>query len=128
MFARPRFSPFPALCGATLLLSALLPPPRNGAILGLPSLCPFHNLTGLPCPGCGLTRAFVCCAHGQLAAAFAYHPLGPILFSAALFLAIGALLGRDAPQLSNRAFAVFALLGGACWVLRLGGVFPLPAL
>jgi len=123
---RPRLSLFPVLCGAVIALSALLPSPQNGAILGLPSLCPFYNLSGLPCPGCGLTRAFVCCAHGQLAAAWEWHPLGPFLFGATLFYALSALLGRAVWQPSNRVLIFAALMGGICWVLRLGGVFPFP--
>lgn len=124
---RPRFSLFTALCGAVIGLAAILPLPQNGAILALPSLCPFHNLTGLPCPGCGLTRSFVCCAHGQITAAFAYHPLGPILFGGASLLVTNALLGRRAPRLSNRFLTFGALLFGVFWILRLGGVFPFPA-
>ena len=64
----------------------LLPPPdHTGHILRLPSPCLFYHLTGLPCPACGLTRAFVCTAHGQWAQAVGWHPLGPLLFFAALY-------------------------------------------
>lgn len=123
MPAKARVSPIFALCSAILLASALLPLPQNGAILGLPSICPFHNLTGLPCPGCGLTRAFVCLAHGQFTAAFIYHPLGPFLFAATLFGALNSLAGREMPRLSNRVWALIAMIFALCWGLRLGGVF-----
>lgn len=126
MRLRPRFSPLFALCSAVLLASVLLPLPAQGAILGLPSICPFHNLTGLPCPGCGLTRAFVCCAHGQLLAALGYHPLGPALFGATLFFGLNALLGRETPRIPNRFLWLATLIFGACWALRLGGVFASP--
>ncbi len=52
-----------------LPLAALLP--SDGA--GIP-VCWFQALSGLPCPGCGLTRAFSSLLHGQVQAAFAYHP------------------------------------------------------
>jgi hypothetical protein len=42
-------------------------------------LCLFRRITGLACPGCGLTRAFVALARGDLAAAIAFHPLAPVL-------------------------------------------------
>ena len=51
-----------------------------------PSFCPFKMATGLPCPGCGLTRASVAFLHGDLSASFHFHPLGaPIVIALALF-------------------------------------------
>lgn len=47
------------------------------------SVCPFAVATGLPCPGCGLTRSFVALAQGQLSVAWHVHPLGPVLASVA---------------------------------------------
>ena len=38
-------------------------------------VCPFRALTGLPCPGCGMTRAWISLLHGDLSAAFRFHPL-----------------------------------------------------
>jgi hypothetical protein len=52
-------------------------------------LCPFRAATGMPCPGCGLTRSLSCTLHGELAAAWDHHPFGPIL--AALLVAVGVL-------------------------------------
>lgn len=37
--------------------------------------CPIKFMTGISCPGCGMTRAWLELARGHLAAAFAYHPL-----------------------------------------------------
>jgi hypothetical protein len=42
-------------------------------------VCPFRRLTGLPCPGCGMTRAFAHLAKGQWSAALRDHPLAPLL-------------------------------------------------
>jgi hypothetical protein len=42
-------------------------------------LCPFRRLTGLPCPGCGMTRAFAHLAKGEWSAAVRDHPLAPFL-------------------------------------------------
>ncbi len=42
----------------------------------LPNICIFRATTGLPCPGCGLTRSIVAAAHGKLAASFSHHRLG----------------------------------------------------
>lgn len=46
----------------------------------LPSLCLFHNITGYPDLGCGLTRSFVNIAHFHFLDAFRAHLLGPPLF------------------------------------------------
>src|ERR1700716_3309549 len=64
---------------------ALLPPAWASAG---PPLCPFRLLTGLPCPGCGLTRSLVSLLHGDLSAAVLSHPPGPIAASILLALVI----------------------------------------
>ena len=37
--------------------------------------CPFKALTGIPCPGCGMTRAVLFACKGDFRKAFHYHPL-----------------------------------------------------
>lgn len=39
------------------------------------SACLFLNITGVPCPACGMTRAYVALFRGDLSQAFYYHPL-----------------------------------------------------
>lgn len=48
---------------------------------GVPWLpkCTFHQLTGLNCPGCGMTRAAYSTLHGRIGEAFRLNPLGMIL-------------------------------------------------
>ncbi len=53
-------------------------------ILG--GICPFRLVTGIPCPGCGMTRAVLAACRGDMTAAFAYHPLFPLLPLVALLL------------------------------------------
>lgn len=47
-------------------------------------ICPFRRLTGLPCPACGITRAYICAFHLDFKSAFAYNPfflvLPPLMF------------------------------------------------
>lgn len=43
-------------------------------------LCLFRKLTGLPCPGCGMTRSFCALAKGHWQQALQFHPLGPLAF------------------------------------------------
>lgn len=56
----------------------------SGAALGLlaaepgsrgPTVCPIALVTGVACPGCGMTRAMVALVHGDLGAAWSFHPL-----------------------------------------------------
>lgn len=49
------------------------------------TLCPLRALTGSPCPGCGMTRAFCALMHGELWRAVKLNPFSPLLFLAALF-------------------------------------------
>jgi hypothetical protein len=45
-----------------------------------PFFCPIKALTGIPCPGCGMTRSFIAIAQGNLQGAVAYHLFGIPLF------------------------------------------------
>ena len=75
------------LLSAVLAASVCLPlPGATGQIGHLPSVCPFYNLTGLPCPGCGLTRAFVCLGHGRFWEALHWHPLAALVYALFVFL------------------------------------------
>jgi hypothetical protein len=51
---------------------------EDGRVGWLPA-CAFHELTGLHCPGCGMTRATFAALHGQLGLAFRCNPLGVVL-------------------------------------------------
>ncbi|MGW0037537.1 DUF2752 domain-containing protein [Gordonia sp. NPDC003376] len=76
------------LGAAGLAAAALLDP------IGIqhgPELCVFRRLTGLPCPGCGLTRSWVMTAHGDLGHAFSFNLFGPLTFAVAALVVVGAL-------------------------------------
>nr|NQU89628.1 DUF2752 domain-containing protein [Bacteroidota bacterium] len=50
--------------------------------------CAFLNLTGLPCPSCGMTRSFHAMAHLQVHESFVLNWMGPIIFVGMLLMAI----------------------------------------
>lgn len=42
----------------------------------LPAVCSLKRLSGLDCPGCGLTRSLISLAHGNVAQAWHFNPAG----------------------------------------------------
>jgi len=75
------------LAPAAVLVAAMLLP--TGWESPVP-LCIVKGLTGLDCPGCGMTRAFLLVGHGRFADAAATHPLS---IPAALIVAGMAVTG-----------------------------------
>jgi hypothetical protein len=66
--------------GLILLASVVWHPAPVSDYSSYFTLCGFKNLTGLPCPGCGLTHSFCSLAKGDVGSAIAFNLLGPILF------------------------------------------------
>ncbi|MFN8411609.1 MAG: DUF2752 domain-containing protein [Anaerolineales bacterium] len=48
--------------------------------------CPFLAATGVPCPGCGLTRAIIQLVHGNISASLQTHAFAPIFLIAMIIL------------------------------------------
>lgn len=95
--------------------------------LGLPP-CFFYHLTGIPCPGCGLTTSFTHLAHGNFISAFKVNPMGPFLFLAYAFLSLSVLLRKNLDQMifskyGNRISMSFIIIFLASWVLRISNQF-----
>lgn len=71
------------ICGAVIGLAAVMTATDDVVSLfgwDVPVVCGFRRLTGVSCPGCGLTRSFVYAAHGHPLDAFRMNPFGPIGF------------------------------------------------
>ena len=80
-----------ALSTGVLVLAAVLSVRSGTQVLlpmidlPLPELCTMRRLTGLNCPGCGLTRSFIALAHGDLRSAWSYNAAGAFWFAAIAF-------------------------------------------
>ena len=104
----------------SVLAASFILPPMD---LGIP-LCLFHAATGLPCPGCGLTRSFVAISHGRFLQSLAFNQMGPALFGFLLILLANRLFrvcGCKPPFASAEAPAAYYLIGAGLiltWVLR----------
>jgi hypothetical protein len=62
----------------------------------IPFFCPFKALTGISCPGCGMTRAMLSITKGDFHGAFGYNPFSFFLF---FVVAISVVPGRQAEKL-----------------------------
>ena len=105
-------------------------------------LCPLASTFGVPCPGCGLTRATLALLHGNVRAALHFHPLvfllAPLFIgfmaSAALELLRDPTKPRRPPlvrwnsRLVSIAAACVLVLSLGTWLARFAGYFggPVP--
>lgn len=70
----PSESPWPGRAKRFAIVSLALSPFVLALAFRLP-LCPSATLLGVPCPGCGLTRATAAALGGRFMDALALHPL-----------------------------------------------------
>ncbi len=112
-------SSLPALLAASFLY---FPKCQTG-----PVLCPMALILGMPCPGCGLTRAFCFASHGRFAEAFGFHVLWPLFLAYFAFLwgyKIVEHARGEPPRLPTYRIggtAILILMG--FWVVRLAWFF-----
>ena len=107
--------------------------------LGAP-VCPTALFFGVPCPGCGLTRAAFALLSGDVKAALHFHPLAPLLVPLFVGAMVKATIDYVRGPRSSRgpsfwtrpagvriAVLLFVLVVGV-WALRFAGYFggPVP--
>lgn len=110
------------LSAAYLTFAALQP---EGGWLPFP-VCGFRALSGLPCPGCGLTRSLTALLHLDFGAAWSWNPLGfaalPVLLTAILLAASPSPWIRRAESALGSARASRMVLASTAAILVAGGV------
>jgi hypothetical protein len=102
----------------------------NPTTAGFFPVCPLYRMTGIACPGCGLTRGFHALFHGDILTALRFNALLPVylFIFGYLFisLALTALRGRGLswkifPPAAIYGFLIAAL---AFFILRNLPVYP----
>lgn len=132
----PSFGPLgfqPGWPKRVLLVALILSPLFAAVLIDMP-MCPTAAIFGIPCPGCGLTRATLALFHGDLGGALRYHPLvflaTPMYFGVIGSIAFGYVrggiekipTGRLTKLISALAVVTFFLLMGI-WLARFFGAF-----
>lgn len=86
----------------------------NPLTAGFFPVCPLYAMTGLHCPGCGLTRGFHALFHGDVIAALGYNAFVPFYFLLFVYIAVSMFLvaarGRGLPLKITRPDLLFGLM------------------
>ena len=123
------------ICSGIIVGAIILSPPESESSLvklgkvPLPSICTFRNITGKPCPGCGLVRSLVAAVRGDFRTSLAFHRLGLVtLFYILLqffyrlgWILIPVLWARIFPsgKWLNLGFIVLGIFFGLNWIFTL---------
>ncbi len=126
------------LVAAAAVLAAALVQPVAGhgdqlTLFGRPfgPVCTFLDLTGLPCPSCGMTRSWVWAVRGELALALRYNVAGVALLAILVAYAPvrvwgGGRLGRRGAQMVLVLAMTWGFVWMIGWAVRLAGGWPIP--
>ncbi|MBK6516319.1 MAG: DUF2752 domain-containing protein [Polyangiaceae bacterium] len=110
-------------------LGAYLGPLALAVALKVP-LCPTAIISGMPCPGCGMTRAALALAHGDVHRACSLNPLALGVIPTVAAMVAVAIAGylKDGDNRMHRPAAIGAGMTTIAalfvvWVLRWFGMF-----
>ncbi|MCQ2426666.1 MAG: DUF2752 domain-containing protein [Lachnospiraceae bacterium] len=88
------------------------------------TVCPVRILFGLPCPGCGMTRALLSLLRLDFSTAVRLHPLSPAFFLLLLLFPVFRYRKRERFGVWVRICAVLLVLLLPVYVYRMLKVFP----
>ena len=81
------------------------------------SICIIRGIVGFPCPGCGITRAYMKLLHGDLLEAMYYNPL----FIVPIIILYFYLFNK---KYLERSIYIIGFLSISCYIIRLYYMFP----
>ena len=90
-------------------------------VFGEKSICFFRLLIGIPCPGCGMTRALCSALHLNFEKAFLFHPLWPLVPPAAVYVLYKALKRQ---KIKERYIFIVGCLFVIVYIIRMFMYFP----
>jgi hypothetical protein len=82
--------------------------------------CPLKAALGIPCPGCGLTRASVALLRGEFATAFGAHAFAPVLLFGLAAVAVAGVLPAARREALAGLVGRFERRTGVTYVLMVG--------
>jgi hypothetical protein len=112
----------------------LKPDPRGMGTheqLGLPP-CTFYEVTGIPCPSCGMTTSFCHFFHGDLAGSLRTNPVATLLAAAGMLLTPWLLLSaiwgrrlgvRNYEMWLTRSVILLLVLLLVNWIITVGWIW-----
>ena len=88
-------------------------------------ICPMVILTGFPCPGCGLTRAFLLFLTFRPVEAFSYNPAYPLwLLIVLVFFIKRYIYGKKLSFFFRNFFLSVVIITIAVYIFRMAHYFP----
>jgi hypothetical protein len=91
---------------------------------GNSSICIFKVYTGLPCPGCGMTRSFMSVFHGKFHEAFYWHPLWIWVVIGSVLYATVHFWHSNSKQIRKSIVNISLILLISVYVIRMILLFP----
>lgn len=87
------------------------------AAVAMKTPCLIRSMSGIPCPTCGMTRAWLACLRLDFQEAFSYHPM---FWSIPVLALVYVLDGLPLPgKKASGAVYIAVLLGfGVTWLIR----------
>lgn len=90
------------------------------AVFSDTGLCVFRRITGLPCPSCGMTRAYLALFSGDIGKAFFMHPLFPLIPVIIFMVMYSHYSKRD----FNKIYIALCVLFITVYIIRMIILFP----
>jgi len=88
------------------------------------AFCPSVIVTGLPCPGCGMTRAVIAIFTGRFEAAMHYNPVAILWLLWALYFVISRYIIGKPDKWISHTLSIICIITIIIYVIRMVMYFP----